>query len=301
MLRLLHYALGDKANLPAFPPQWGAAPPALPSTPSQLAAAVTSDESASNSSATLLDAPKPSYLPAGIGSILWSDVGYEFYAKCTIGADIPGWTASRESCVETLWDIKAAKSDALDGWEVLHWKDFESIQPVLAEANRKKLLASSSDKPYWSPDPSTPGGLAFLQFTLPVLSERPEEELAQIPVAIRRQFPDTEGETIVVLAYDNKMMGDFMLATYIHNLPPQHVESMLDALDVFGNKAGHTRGWAFDVNEKTELAKAWAVVPGRNVEHRPRAERHGHVLGVAWYGKPEPRGELVDGQMWGCC
>jgi hypothetical protein len=63
MLRLLHYVLSPREHMPPFPAKWGVPPPA--------------------------------FFGDAAFSVLYSDVGPDFYATCTKGETEPGWVAVR--------------------------------------------------------------------------------------------------------------------------------------------------------------------------------------------------------------
>ncbi|EJU04722.1 hypothetical protein DACRYDRAFT_114071 [Dacryopinax primogenitus] len=83
MLRLLHHVVGIKEGLPAFPVEWGTPP---------------SREGFGN----------------GKFSVLYSDIGPDFYETCGPSASSPGWLAQNSS--EVVWKVdrvmESAKSSA---------------------------------------------------------------------------------------------------------------------------------------------------------------------------------------------
>lgn len=72
MLQLLHYVLAPSEALPPFPEAWGAKPAA--------------------------------YLGDAAFSVLYSDVGPDFYASCTIGESAPGWV--KEPTMKRVWALQ---------------------------------------------------------------------------------------------------------------------------------------------------------------------------------------------------
>src|SRR6478735_7386595 len=119
MLQLLHYMLADPVNLPPFPEAWGSHPPRpIHQKPSPHVSFPLPGQR-SVSLADLQRGIRPDFLPAGIASILWSDVGYTFYEKCSIGETLPGWVADAKENTEIVWSLLPPVPGALDDWEVL--------------------------------------------------------------------------------------------------------------------------------------------------------------------------------------
>lgn len=97
MMRLMHYALAPKDKLPPFPSAWGA--------------------------------PPTNILGDAAFSVLYSDVGPRFYAKCTKGADQPGWVAIKDPPPHRKWHVEATEDDRSppSDWE---WLDYDNIIPL---------------------------------------------------------------------------------------------------------------------------------------------------------------------------
>jgi len=110
-------------------------------------------------------------------------------------------------------------------------------------------------------------------------------------------------ETIVLFTTHNPPIGPRLLITCIHNLDPCDLESLLLVLDTVGSEAGRIEGWVWGLDPSSELVKNWTAMAERDVQTGRRAEKMGHLLGVAWYGSEEERegAELMDGQMWNWC
>ncbi|KAF5383843.1 hypothetical protein D9615_003652 [Tricholomella constricta] len=89
MMRLLHWVIADASRLPrAFPEEWGAPP---------VNVACAGD---------------------GLFSVLWSDVGTNFYSRCGPAADQEGWIV--RDAVSTTWDVRhespISDQDPASGW-----------------------------------------------------------------------------------------------------------------------------------------------------------------------------------------
>ena len=276
LLRLLHYHLADTTIVPAFPSQWGAPPPLLPPALS-------------------------SALPKAIASILWTDVGSNFYSRCTVGPDRPGWVVHDHMCQELVWKILPPSNEVNESpWELIYEGDLPKIAQMLSQAARDKLqVAAGSSRTLFQNDPISRGTLSFV----PIRGSYFETpSTASEPCGARLKFSNGE-EAIVLFTAHNVSIGQRLLITYIHNLRPADADSLLRVLDGIGSKAGRTEGWVWDLDPSSELAQAWRARPQRQVLAGRRAETNGHLLGVAWYGSDEEgrAAEVVDRQMWGWC
>jgi len=276
LLRLLHYHLADNGLIPPFPAQWGAPPPSLPPT---IASA----------------------LPKAIGSSLWSDVGSTFYSRCTIGPDRPGWVVHDHMCQELTWKILPPSDDAdRKPCKWIYQSDLPEIGKILSAAARTRLQAGETvPKTFFQQDPTSKGILSFV----PVRGSY-SEGFAEPhePSGVRMALPNGE-ETIILFTAYNTSIAPRLLITCIHNLHLEHLPSLLRLLDTVGSGAGRTEGWVWDLDPSSELVKAWQAMPEREVRASRRAERMGHLLGVAWYGAEEEmeNAEFVDRQMWNWC
>lgn len=83
MMRLLHWVIASRVNLPKFPEAWGA-------PPEQVAEA-----------------------SKGLFSCLYSDVGEDFYRSAGPGGEEGGW--EMRGAVSTIWDV-GAEEGGDDGW-----------------------------------------------------------------------------------------------------------------------------------------------------------------------------------------
>jgi hypothetical protein len=312
MLQLLHYLLANPADLPPFPASWGYAPnPSVyldhPQVPKPFPH--SSDPTTRREVAGLPPGTRPYWLPAGVASILWSDVGYTFYEKCTIGETLPGWVADAKENTEIVWSLLPPTTGALDDWEVLDRSALRKVTPTIASAAAASLASAPKDAPAWCIDPSSPGVLSFVPFRDVDSALEPPPGVLNVGLRLKSKSPTTtkssvEQDTIVLLALHNTAIGPRLLITNLCNVQPEHLPSLLRALDVLGAEIGRADGWAFGIAPDHPLAEAWKAETGRRVTVGPRADVKGHLLGVAWYGKGDGRGKrgtLVDTQMWGWC
>lgn len=104
MLRLLHYVLSPREHLPPFPPKWGVPPTA--------------------------------FFGDAAFSVLYSDVGPDFYATCTKGETEPGWVAVREP----HRIFKVPSGPQLQG-EVLSLEDAGELEAPATETLRHEMEA----------------------------------------------------------------------------------------------------------------------------------------------------------------
>nr|XP_019011313.1 uncharacterized protein I206_03411 [Kwoniella pini CBS 10737]OCF50094.1 hypothetical protein I206_03411 [Kwoniella pini CBS 10737] len=238
-------------------------------------------------------------IPKAIGSMLWSDVGSTFYSKCTSSSDRPGWVVEKPLVTELIWKILPPQSTKLDdGWEWLYLDDLPSIGAKLSNAAKLDLSKrDTSQKTLFQHDPASEGTLSFIptkgMWQRPLI-EDPE------PVGLRFIPSDSqEQETIIIFSMRMINIGDRLLITYIHNLSPPQLPTVLKAMDILGHKAGQTEGWIWGLSaSRPNLVKTWQGLEDRQVKTGQRQEIDGHLLGVAWYGPLEENGELIDGQMW---
>jgi len=113
LMRLLHYILAPTDSLPPFPAEWGSPP-----------------------------LPEPGYRDARF-SFLFSDVGDMFYAKCSRGRDVPGWTPTRNRHPVRVWTLGLHDEDRDDvpaGWA---WLDDASVVPLEESASASMRLEAS--------------------------------------------------------------------------------------------------------------------------------------------------------------
>ncbi|WWD18927.1 hypothetical protein CI109_103383 [Kwoniella shandongensis] len=276
LLSLLHHELGPSATIPSLPREWGMEP----SIPSDVS-------------------PK---VPKAIGSILWSDVGSKFYSKCKMSVDRPGWVVEDSQNTELVWKIippsSAQPLDENVDW--LYKEDFASIGEEIGSSIKQKLKKTdTSERSIFVHDPATPGLLSFV----PVRGSwsRPSLENKPIGLRIRSSTGDSADDTIVLFALLNLSIGSRFMITLVHNLKSSQLPTVLQALDSLATEAGHKEGWVWDLGLSGDLVEAWKNQPGREVVAKRRDEIGGHLLGVAWYGAEEEKGEMIKGEMWTWC
>ncbi|RSH87605.1 uncharacterized protein EHS24_000117 [Apiotrichum porosum] len=101
MLRLLHYTLAPKDDLPTFPKAWGA--------------------------------PPTTHYGDAAFSVLYSDVGPDFYQGCTVGEDRPGWVATPTD--KRTWPVGQGESTWDPEWEAIDLAQAKQLEVTATAAN----------------------------------------------------------------------------------------------------------------------------------------------------------------------
>jgi len=121
MMRLLHWVIASRANLPKFPEAWG-----MP--PEEVA-----------------DAGK------GLFSVLYSDVGEAFYRSAGPGGEGGGWEKRGE--ISTVWEVEEEGGDN-EGWTWLTHDQLSGLWNRDAERIRKEIASMpTSDTSYLAEHP----------------------------------------------------------------------------------------------------------------------------------------------------
>lgn len=287
MLQQLHYLFAQEDALPAYPEEWGQ-PPAL------------SHE-------------ERSLVPPAMCSLLSSDIGPTFYEKCTIGLDKPGWVVDPDNQHQIEWSIKPTIRESLlhhpdtpsgDDWTLLYDRDMQTLTSDLSALAKVNLRNARPSLPIaLQQDPVSEGLLDFIH-RRSTFGPQPEwrdtshpDWPANEPRAVRKHNADGT-ETIVLFTISNyELAPETFLITYIHNLLPGDVSSLLDKLDQVCAGTGLKKGLVWDIAHDSILGKAWTEVEGRQAECSQRAGIDGHLLALAWY-TPTGEGEFVDRQMY---
>jgi len=270
LLRLLHYMIGPPESLPPFPIAWGRLPPRLP-------------------------ADVQTSVPRSLGSILWSDVGSSFYAKCTIGLDRPGWVTHWAQNHQISFRLRdPGPLPASIQW--IYESDLPAVGAELLKATRAALSsADTRDHSILLTDPSSPGLLRFVPARGQWLDETLSGQVWPVrPVGMRISHGGA-GDAIVLFALRCAMINDQLLLTCTHNVQPAHLPDILSALDVAAAMTGRTEAFVWGLEPESDGARMWMGIPGRDVRQARRAERMDNLLGCAWYG--EGKGVITDGQM----
>lgn len=238
---------------------------------------------------------------------MWSDVGYKFYEKCTVGEDRPGWVVRPDQNVELVWKCLPPSSSSEDdienpsrafSWSWIGRDGIADVTEYLSAKAKDRLRETQSDHTIYEADPASPGVLTWLSVRGPWLSKKKPQ--AGEPFGMRTKNADGE-DTIVLFTAYNDHVGPRLLVTYTLNLHPEHLESLLERLDIIADRAGRGEGWIWGLNIEDDLVKAWEKVPGREVRKGYRDEFKGHLIGAAWYGPTEDAGEFGDWQIWDWC
>ncbi|OWZ66062.1 hypothetical protein AYX15_02604 [Cryptococcus neoformans] len=285
-LSLLHGHLGDPKTLSSMPEPSGKEEPSRPST-----SKITSRA------------------PKALGSILWSDIGSRFYSRCLIGQGRSGWVVDDFLNGELIWKVKPSTGPLEDIFSLIFEEDLVSVGEELSLSAMEKLERSDTSKrSVFVPDPSSPGGLSFLPVkTLwkdPTGTPRPvgiRVKTSSSSCSTKSPFLKSSEDAIILFTISPPSTWDHLLVTYISNLSPSQLPSILRALDILATEAGQKEGCVWGLDLGSELVQTWKELPGREVRVGRKGEVDGHLLGVAWYGKEEDKGVCGDGQMWGWC
>ncbi|WVQ62017.1 uncharacterized protein L199_000150 [Kwoniella botswanensis] len=293
LIRLLHYILlnplspGDPPSpIPSFPIEWGSPPPPVPSY--------------------LKDA-----IPRPCASVLWADIPMSFYESCTIGLTGKGYEYRKEWNSRLVFDLhldnRTRTVEGQDIWDLIHQEDLEEIKSILTESTKSNINKSkTSSKSLWTHDPSTKGSLTFIgtrgSFIVPPTEWKNNSK--PLPLGVRLRSPtDEDGEdtAIVMFALENFLVEPRLLLTYVHNLQPDQVSSLLEVLEdvVRDTNAPWTQGeiWGFNLsNPSDSWVKELENMEDRNVKIDIRDGLRSHVLGVCNY--LDEGAEMVDHQMW---
>jgi hypothetical protein len=106
MMRLLHWVTASRGNLPEFPKAWGA-------PPEEVADA-----------------------GGGLFSVLWSDVGEDFYRSAGPGGEGDGW--EKRGPVSTTWEVGTEDGED-EGWKWLTQEQLKDLWVHDARLIRKEL------------------------------------------------------------------------------------------------------------------------------------------------------------------
>ncbi|ODO05856.1 hypothetical protein I350_04917 [Cryptococcus amylolentus CBS 6273] len=287
LIRLLHYILTSPSPtitqpaisqaIPPFPPSWGQRPPPIPH---ELVP----------------------YVPRADGSMLWSDVLMRVYERCTLGLKGRGFQSKQEWNHTLTWKLNGSPESQSD-WEFIWESDLEDIYPVVSANSRHKLSqAQTTDKPAFLCDPASPGTLTMI----PVrgsYSPQPTWRTRVLPYGIRLKATKGQGwehEAVVLFSLYNSAASPRLCVTYMQNITPGLLPSLLASLDgvIQYSGAPWTEGEVWGLDPTSELVHAWNRAEGRDVVVSTRigTEAMAHVLGVCWYDEEEV--DMVDSQMW---
>ncbi|RSH90647.1 hypothetical protein EHS25_001252 [Saitozyma podzolica] len=289
MCRLLHLLLAPASSLPPFPPEWGSPPPPLPDI-------------------------VRTHFPPGLGMVLESLVGTEFYEQCTPGPGGPGYTFDKRHSRQLTWKL-LGKSNTAHGprediaveargshvWEMLSREDVEALVPTLVATQQARLLRTTSTRTLIAPDPSSQGFATYLPDHTS-LAPHPswQDPGSPLPFGLRLQHTPTpsgtdEETSIVLLSFGHFQLVDQLLITFLQGVTPKHLPSLLASFDRLTAHTPFTEGWVWGLDPESELVQAWKEQEGRDVRENLREGDDAFQIGSIWYGF---EGELADSQMW---
>lgn len=289
MCRLLHFLLAPASSLPPFPPEWGSPPPPLPDD-------------------------VRTHFPRGLGMVLESLVGTEFYERCTPGLGRAGYTFDKRHSRQLTWKL-LGKSDTAPGprediageaggshvWDTLSREDVRALVPTLVATQQARLLRTTSTRTLIAPDPSSQGFATYFPDHTS-LAPRPswQDPGSPLPFGLRLQHTPTLSETdeetpIVLLSFGHFQLVDQLLITCLQGVTPQLLPSLLATIDRLTAHTPFTEGWVWGLDPQSELVRAWKGLEGRDVQEKLREGDDALQIGSIWYGFD---GELADSQMW---
>jgi hypothetical protein len=241
-------------------------------------------------------------LPPAIASVLWSIVGPTIYAKATIGVDLPGWIVRDEDSLQVSWKLSPPSQLKDRKWDWLYTADLPEIGNQLSVAARADLEAAHTNagSPVWMVDPASPGVLSYLPSRILRPRSTDWNEIYNTePCGIRLPPVTADQSAAIVLFLNATVLLPGLLVTYVHNLDPSQVPTLMEALDEAGAWTNQERGLVWGIKGDTPLGQAWLNQANRETSIAKRGDNE-NLLGVAWYGKPENRGKIVDTQLWSC-
>ncbi|ORY35378.1 hypothetical protein BCR39DRAFT_509147 [Naematelia encephala] len=284
LLRLLHYMIAEPTFLPCFPSTWGNPPPCIPDNMAR-------------------------YVPKAISSILWSDVGSIFYERCTIGESRKGWVVRDDQCFELVWKLHPPPlTDTIsESIEELH--DVSGIADEMTASHLNKLRDIDIDncgQSVWTTEPSSTGVMDFIAEKGKYGSQSEERDSSKAEVRGLRYHgskKDGSDDTVILFTPYNINIGARLLITATLGLEahPERLEALIGALDKYGIAAKRTEGWIWGLGDDSEVVRRWKSLDGREVRCGRRAEKDGHLLGVAWYGHEGDSADMLDTSMWSWC
>ncbi|KAL1408119.1 hypothetical protein Q8F55_004922 [Vanrija albida] len=242
MCRLLHYVFADSAHLPLFPEAWGAP-------------------------------PETRFADADF-SVLFSGVGRDFYANCTIGTERPGWVAVPLVC--RIWKVADAEVD-LAGVE---WVQRGGLAAVEEEMGRR------------------------IARDLPATGDASRTRVAVHPYATLQflaQFSgNTRADTTNALFFPADAAGERPFVSYVTSLPEANKPSRLVVTHVSHTALARVPFAALLHVARVEgmaEVEVWGDA-GWDAEGTPRLDPDAHVPCIATYGIDGAEWEFVEDYTW---
>lgn len=254
MMSLLHHVLAPEGTLPELPTGWGAPPPG----------------------------PFPPSHTRGPISVLYSDIGSEFYRRAGPGGEeTEGWVVSDPR--RTLWDVAGSLADiggtpegfihlTLDDCNLLWDQDSEIMRTRLAESVQDR----ASDKTLVSYAPWR-GVAAYQKWRVTFITDwLGVPALSSWGVALS----DTSGDQDPIYATWTLDIDSGLLFITRIRCPPSRAGDFHKLLYA-----------ALKVAEERGLSKVdvWNCPPyllnAPNVPSGVTEDRHNHLSAIAWYGQ----------------
>lgn len=199
-----------------------------------------------------------------------------------------------------MWKILPNADPLEEDFAWIYQEGLGSVGQELSVRVQNELRRSdTTERSIFMQDPANPGTLFFLS----VKGAWMNPEFKSFPVGLRIKAPsgNSTEDAIVLFTVSNRSVRKRFLVTFVSNLDPLQLPSVLKAFDTLATKVGHDEGCVWGLDAESVLVEAWKALSEREVKVGRREEVDGHLLGVAWYGREEDRGMLGDGQMWSWC
>jgi hypothetical protein len=257
MMRLLHWVTSGRTaeyNLPEFPAEWGAPPPEV--------------KAAGN----------------GMFSVLYSDVGENFYKRAGPGLEKAGGWEAREP-ISTIWEIpqhaKTQQKDSETEWTWLKYGDLDALWAKDVQLIRRTMENVRESSPtYYTERPT-----AFVSyipdkgvgsFHIPRSMFAAENEASVDIWAVEKNNGSTDQPTYASWSVDARPLPPTLIVTRISANETDFPE-LLGKIQELARKSGIGRMEVWNIHK--HLLKVAAETGGQTFERKE------HLPAIKWYGK----------------
>ncbi|KIJ21459.1 hypothetical protein PAXINDRAFT_173616 [Paxillus involutus ATCC 200175] len=257
MMRLLHWVTSGRTaeyNLPEFPAEWGAPPPEV--------------KAAGN----------------GMFSVLYSDVGENFYKRAGPGLEKAGGWEAREP-ISTIWEIpqhaKTQQKDSETEWTWLKYGDLDALWAKDVQPIRRTMENVRESSPtYYTERPT-----AFVSyipdkgvgsFHIPRSMFAAENEASVDIWAVEKNNGSTDQPTYASWSVDARPLPPTLIVTRISANETDFPE-LLGKIQELARKSGIGRMEVWNIHK--HLLKVAAETGGQTFERKE------HLPAIKWYGK----------------